>query len=117
MAGYQLRFTEARLEELNGTTLVVLTSDPFEGQQGNRWLRGLRLASVTAPDGRDVDLRSSFSQAGPDDQGSGSYQAWLAFDVVDPETRTVQPGRYHVELNGVIVAVEGPWRLTWDLPG
>jgi len=43
------------------------------------------------------------------------YQVWLAFDVADPETGAVQSDCYHAELNGVIVAVEGPWRLTWDL--
>jgi hypothetical protein len=41
----------------------------------------------------------------------------LAFDVMDSDTRTVQPGRYHVELDGVIVAVQGPWILTWKLGG
>jgi hypothetical protein len=115
IAGYPLRFTQARQEELHGTTLLVLTSAPFEGQQGNHWLAALRLASVTAPDGRAVDLRSSFSHAGLGDDTGGLQQATLAFDVIDPETRTVQPGRHHVELDGAIVAVEGPWQLTWDL--
>lgn len=94
---------------------MVLTSDSFEGQQGDRWLRGLRLASVAASDGRAVDLRSSFSHAGPNDREGGMYQVWLAFDVADPETGAVQSDCYHAELNGVIVVVEGPWRLTWDL--
>ena len=41
----------------------------------------------------------------------------LAFDVLNPETHTVQLGRYHVELDGVAVAVQGPWKLTWSLGG
>ena len=109
ISGYQLRFTQARLEELNGTTLLVLTSTPFEGRQGDRWLTGLRLASVTAPNGQSVNLRSAFGHAGPE------YGARLAFDVVDPGTGTVRPGCYHVELDGVTVAVQGPWTLAWNL--
>lgn len=113
VSGYQLRFTQARLEELNGTTMLVLTSTPFKGQQGDRWLTGLRMASVTAPNGQSVDLRSAFGHAGPEYEGG--YGARLAFDVVDPETGTVRPGRYHVELEGVTVAVQGPWTLAWNL--
>jgi hypothetical protein len=110
VAGYRLCFTQARLEELNGTTMLMLASGPFEGQQqGDRWLTGLRMASVTAPNGQLVDLRSAFSHAGPE------YGARLAFDVVDPGTGIVQAGRYHVELEGVTVAVQGPWTLAWNL--
>ena len=115
VADYQLRFTQAWLEELHGTTLLVLTSAPFEGRRGDQWLTGLHLASVTAPDGRAVDLRSASSRANPDDRGGRFYRIGLAFDVVDPETDTVRPGRYHVELDGVTIAVQGPWTLTWNL--
>jgi len=113
VAGYQLRFTQARLEELNGTTMLMLTSGPFEGQQGDRWLTGLRMASVTAPNGQSVDLRSAFSHAGPEYEGG--YGVRLAFDVVDPATGTVRPGRYHVKLDGITAAVQGPWTLAWSL--
>ena len=117
IAGYRLHFTEAHLADLNGTTLLMLTSAPFKPQLRDRWLSGLRLASVTAPDGRAVDLRTAHSGGGPGEEGSTAHRAVLAFDVVDPETRTVQPGRYHVELDGVTVAVQGPWKLTWRLGG
>ncbi len=117
IAGYRLHFTEAHLMDLNGTTLLMLTSAPFKPQLRDRWLSGLRLASVTAPDGRAVDLRTAHSGAGPEEEGSTAHRAVLAFDVVDPETRTVQPGRYHVELDGVTVAVQGPWELNWRLGG
>ena len=115
IAGYRLHFTKARLEDLNGTTLLTLISDPYKPQEGGRWLFGLRLASVTAPDGRAVDLGTAHSGAGPEEEGSTAHRAVLAFDVADPETRTVQPGCYHVELDGVIVAVQGPWELSWGL--
>ena len=117
IAGYRLHFTEARLEDLNGTTLLTLTSTPFKPQLRDLWLFGLRLASVTAPDGRAVDLGTAHSGAGPEEEGSTAHRATLAFDVLDPETRTVQPGRYHVELDGVTIAVQEPWKLTWRLGG
>lgn len=112
---YELHFSQARLEELNGTTLLSLTSDLYRPRKDDRWLSRLQLASVTAPDGRAVDLTSAFSHAGPGEEAGGLYQAGLAFDVVDPETRTVRPGRYHVKLDGVTVAVQGPWTLAWSL--
>jgi hypothetical protein len=37
------------------------------------------------------------------------------FDLSDPQTGAVQPGRYHFELDGMTVVVPGPWELTWDL--
>jgi hypothetical protein len=48
-------------------------------------------------------------------QGDGKYRVWVTFDVNDPATGAVQPGRYRVELDGICVAVQGPWELTWDL--
>lgn len=113
VSGYQLRFTQARLEKLNGTTMLVLASTPFKGQQGDRWLTGLRMASVTAPNGQSVDLRSAFGHAGL--AYEGGYGARLAFNVVDPGTGTVRLGCYHVKLDGVTVAVQGPWTLAWNL--
>ena len=112
---YELHFSQAQLEELNGTTLLTLTSDPHRPRKDDRWLSGLQLASVTAPDGRAVDLTSAFSHAGSGEEAGGLHQAGLAFDVVDPGTGTVRPGYYHVELDGVIVAVQGPWTLAWNL--
>lgn len=121
---YQIHFTQAHLEAPNRTTLLVLSSAPFEGRQGDRWLTDLRLAGVTAPDGRAMNLESAFGSAGPVRDGDnrlkpeagGLYQAWLTFDVEDEETSTVQPGRYHVELDGIQVAMQGPWTLAWTLP-
>jgi hypothetical protein len=112
---YELHFSQARLEELNGTTLLTLTSDPYRPRKDDRWLSGLQLASVTAPDGRAVDLTSAFSHAGPGEEAGELYQVGLAFDVVDPGTGTVRPGCYHVKLDGVTVAVQGPWTLAWNL--
>ena len=45
------------------------------------------------------------------------HWAALAFDVRNSETGQVLPGVYQVELEGVNVAVRGPWELTWEVLG
>jgi hypothetical protein len=35
----------------------------------------------------------------------------------DVESEPVPPGPYHVEIEGLRVLVQGPWELSWDLPG
>jgi hypothetical protein len=115
IAGYRLRFAEARLQELDGRARLVLTSDAVEEGRDSQWLAGMGLAAVTGPNGQTVDLSRAYATAGPDWQGDGKYRVWAAFDVSDPATGALQPGRYHVELDGVFVAVQGPWELTWRL--
>ena len=39
----------------------------------------------------------------------------VSFDLADPDTGAVLPGRYHFELEGITVAMPGPWELTWNL--
>jgi hypothetical protein len=39
----------------------------------------------------------------------------VSFDLADPDTGVVLPGRYHTELEGITVAVPGPWELRWKL--
>jgi hypothetical protein len=116
VAGYRMHFTEARLEELNGTTLLVLSSAPYRVQDDTHTLFGLEMRAVHAPDGRDVDLESAHSSAGPQKEEGALHQISLAFDVVDPNTGLVQAGRYHVEIEGAWVQIEGPWNLTLELP-
>ncbi len=121
---HDLRFTEARLEEINGTTMLVLASEPYDASQRDRWLAGLHFGAVTGPDGSHVRLpeeqgglvEGAFGSAGPVRQRPGHHQLALGFDVADPDTGLVQPGRYHVEIDGVRVLREGPWKLSWDLP-
>ena len=112
VAGYTIHFTQARLETMNGTVLV-LTSDNVDAQADGRYLSGLRFASITAPDGRSVSLDSAFGDAGAFYQGDSHLIAVLYFGAVNPTTHTVQPGQYHVELAGVAEIVEGPWLLNW----
>ena len=116
VAGYRMHFTEAQLEELNGTTLLMLSSAPYRVQDDKRTLFGLEMRTVYAPDGREVDLETAHSSAGSQKEDSTMHRAVLAFDVVDPKTGLIQAGRYHVEIDGAWVGVEGPWNLTLALP-
>jgi len=115
VGGYLVQFTEARLEEFGGITQVTLVSEPYEAAR-TKQLSGLHLASVKAPDGRDVDLGSAYSAAGPQEEDSEMHQMRLRFDVVDLETLRVEAGRYHVEIDGITVMWQGPWELSWELP-
>ncbi len=103
--GYHLRLSQARLEGLNDSTSLALIPEGPGDRPGGPWLIGLRPAAIVAPDGRSLDLAyaSRFGQAG------------TIFDLSDPESGAVLPGRYHFELEGVIVAVAGPWELSWKL--
>jgi hypothetical protein len=42
-------------------------------------------------------------------------QSDASFDLADLDKGVVLPGRYHIELEGITVAVPGPWRLRWNL--
>ena len=116
VAGYRMHFTEAQLEELNGTTLLMLSSAPYCVQDDKHTLFGLEMRTVYAPDGREVNLETAHSSAGSQKEDSTMHRAVLAFDVVDPKTGLIQTGRYHVEIDGAWVGVEGPWNLTLALP-
>jgi hypothetical protein len=116
LADYRLRLTEAQLVDLNGTILLMLTSEPYPTLERAQRLSGVQLAAVTAPDGRMVDLGTAVSGAKSGEEGEAVQRLHLAFDVVGPRTLSVQPGRYHVEIDGVRVLVLGPWKLSWSLP-
>ena len=116
VGAYRLRFVEAQLREIGGRTRLVLTTDPVEGRRGSQWLAGFGLASVTGPGERAIGLADAYATAGPDRQEDGAYRAWVALEVTDPATGAPQPGRYRVELDGALVAVEGPWELSFRVP-
>ncbi len=112
----QLHFTQAHLAELNGTTMLMLRSEPITPVARLRRLSGVSLAAVTGPDRRRVDLSSSVGGAGPVAEGDPRYEVWLGFDVVDPASGSVQPGLYRVMVGGARLVVEGDWTLRWELP-
>lgn len=49
--------------------------------------------------------------------GSTKTYVELRITSFDPDQLTLLPGTYHVQLNGVLVTVPGPWELGWDLLG
>jgi hypothetical protein len=105
LAGYRLHLSQARLEGVNDTTSLRLIASPPGNRRAGPWLTGLRPISILAPDGQPLDLEyaSRFDHGG------------LSFDVADAQTGVVLPGRYRVELEGVTVAVPGPWTMSWNL--
>lgn len=116
LGSYRLRFNQAQLHEINGTMMVTLTSTPFDARQDNRWLTGLLLASVTAPDGQIIAQAHSFGSVYPVEQGADLFEAQLTFAAsVSDQTDFIQPGRYRVQLEGTTLAIVGPWTLSWDL--
>jgi hypothetical protein len=105
VGGYDLHLSQARLEGINdSTSLVLIPAEPANPATGP-WLTGLRPTSIVGPDGRPLDrvYASRFDYTG------------THFDLADPNTGAVLPGRYHFELEGVTVAVPGPWELSWNL--
>jgi hypothetical protein len=114
VAGYALRFTHAQLVEANDTVRLSLAAE-LDGAAGQA-LTALRLAAVSDPAGRPVDLRSAFGGAWPDPEGRKVYLS-LSFSVADPSSLAIQPGTYHVKLSGINERVRGPWVLSWELPG
>jgi hypothetical protein len=105
VGGYHMQLSQARLEGINNSTSLVFVLEGPADRPDSPWLTGLRPTAIVVPDGRSRDLAyaSRFGQAG------------TIFDLVDPDTGVVLPGRYHFELDGITVAVPGPWQLSWEL--
>jgi hypothetical protein len=105
VGGYRLRLPQAQLEAINDTMMLRLNPAAEKDESLAPQLTGLRPISIVAPDGHPFDVQRvlRFDAAG------------MWWDVADPETGAVQPGRYQVELEGVTIAVAGPWKLTWNV--
>ncbi len=124
IGAYHLQFSEAQLAEVNGTTTLMIRSDAYSPSRRDRWLAGFGFATVTRPDGSRItvpDRRAehltgpAYGTAGPIPDGS-LHGATISLDVADPATGVVESGRYHVEIDAVVVLREGPWELSWALP-
>lgn len=114
IADRTLRLKQAELVEGAGTTLLVLTAD--DPGAGDEWVTELQVAQVTDPVGRTMSATTEwndFIAIGPDDP----RQDWigLAFDVADPSSFRPLPGPYQVRLDGIRLAVRGPWVLRWSV--
>jgi len=104
-AGYEVHLSSAHLLGSDITPLLVLIADDPPDPDTGAWLTAVRPTSITGPDGHPLDLAHAVPY------GRTNY----VFDLSDPETAVVLPGRYHFELDGMTVAVPGPWELTWNL--
>lgn len=104
-AGYEVHLSSAHLQASGIMSLLVLIADDPPDPDNGAWLTAVRPTSITGPDGHPLDL----AHAAP--YGRTNY----VFDLSDPQTRAVLPGRYHFELDGMTVAVPGPWDLSWEL--
>ncbi len=103
---YNLRFKSAWVGPGNdGGVLILEEASPDLGP--GRRVAGYCIAGVTGPSGRPVKPGTGILPV----QGCDFM---LGFAVGDPVTGMVEPGTYRVELEALIVAVSGPWRLSWD---
>ena len=109
LGGYHWRLRRGQVGPTGGSGLLMLAPSSSELGQG-RQLAGYCVSAVTTPSGK------------PATPGTGALppercDSLLGFVVGDPETGIVEPGTYHVEMEGIVVAVPGPWRLSWEIPG
>ncbi len=123
IAGYSLHFTQARVEQNEDaatTYRLVLTGEPVISRLGEGTLSMLRFSAVVRPDGEKRIVgyeyggypltETVFGGIGKD-EGSRRFTARLEMDVTAKNGLELLPGRYHVELSGVAVWVEGRWRF------
>ncbi|MBN1814930.1 MAG: hypothetical protein JXA14_24030 [Anaerolineae bacterium] len=104
-AGYEVHVSSVYLQAQGITSLLVLIGDDPPDPDTGAWLTAVRPTSITGPDRQPLDL----AHAAP--YGRTNY----VFDLSDPQTGAVLPGRYHFALDGMTVAVPGPWELNWNL--
>ncbi len=119
IAGFQVHFTHAWLENRRDAQTLVLYTEDVTEQVGHYYLTGLQMETVQAPNGQTWHVPlypAAYGFAGQIPGTSTSY-AMLRIEAFNPEQPTLLPGTYHVQLNGVIVTVPGPWELNWDLLG
>ncbi|MFW6136102.1 MAG: hypothetical protein ACOC7N_04700 [Chloroflexota bacterium] len=117
-AGYRVQLTQARLEQFGSTTQLALASEGLRLRPGGYRLTDLGIASAMGPSGEDAPLAGGFDVRGFFEERFSEetrHRAVLTFR--DLGTEPVPPGRYHVEVDRLWMLVEGPWELSWDLPG
>ena len=119
IAGFPIHFTHAWLEDDSGAQSLVLFAEDVAGQVGNFYLTGLQMEMVQMPNGQTWNVPPYPLSSGSAGQipGTSTSYAMLRIEAFDPEQPTLLSGTYHVQLNGVVVTVPGPWQLSWDLLG
>lgn len=107
IGGNSFRFAHAYVGAGIDGGALMLEASPDIGR--GRKLAGYCVASVTTPSGRPARAGRHALPVEPCD-------SMLTFAVGDPDTGVVEPGTYHVELDGLVIAVPGPWHFAWDVP-
>ena len=127
IAGHRLVFNQARLERdennLPNRYRLEIYTELTAAQPDAPYLKSLRVSSILRPDGetQTVDYLhdpygmwgSLYSLVVPGDSGSSDWVASVQFDVTAADRFNLLPGRYVVNFAGAVVAVPGPWRLSW----
>ncbi|MFO7781045.1 MAG: hypothetical protein R6W94_05400 [Spirochaetia bacterium] len=108
-------------EATEGKALLATVEDEAASAD-LRWEAALPALREQWSETMEAELRAEFEgltgpaygTAGPIPDGS-LHGATISLDVADPATGVVESGRYHVEIDAVVVLREGPWELSWDL--
>lgn len=119
IAGFQAHFTHAWLQDDDGWQTLVLFAEDITGLVDKFHLTGLQMGTVQAPDGQTWNIPPYPMMSSIAGQLPGSTKTYLELRITsfDPDQPILLPGTYHVQLNGVLVTVPGPWELGWDLLG
>lgn len=130
IAGYRLHFFRARVEHDDHSAepyRLILAGEMPERAAGAPLPNELRFSKIERPDGGAFQLDpalpnngripQTYGWIGPLEPGSSRLQAMIVIDVTAANHIDLLPGRYGVELDGVIVLVSGPWELSFSLSG
>lgn len=116
-AGYRIHLSQACLERFGRTTQLALTSEALRPRPGDYRLTGLWSASGTGPHGEAARLGGGFDmRVFFEDHFPAETQHRTVLTFQDLESEPVPPGPYHVEIDGFRVVVQGPWKLSRDVP-
>jgi hypothetical protein len=130
IGGYRLYFTQAQVEQdlnSNPAYRLTLTSEPLNRELGGKSLSTLHISTFIRPDGQSgsIDIVNElmsmiglyYDRLLTENYDPIRWNAKLILDVTNPNGLDLLSGTYHVEIDGVIVWVAGPWDLSWSLSG
>lgn len=130
LGGYSLRFTQAQIErdpDANTPFRLILSSQPVDRELDGKNLGALNLSAVTRPDGEQEtgeEINEMMRWYGllydrmlTENYDPANWQAKIFLDVTAADGTTLLPGSYHVEIDGVIAWVSGPWELSFSPEG
>lgn len=131
IAGYDLLFTEAWLEEVNqGQLLLHLETEELPLSENGPWLRSLHISQIVGPAGvlpvsdwtrgpvglftpsDQVRVITSDDPPRNEPEPPRTYRAGLSIELGEDYSS----GAYRLEFSGVGVQIQGPWRIPVTLP-